>query len=749
MINPFNKNEIGLLTPRKNASKKEIKEHNNTSNYLNTPEISPEKLLKNKERLGNDTNGPVELQNARKTLNFGDDNDEDDYDNDSILSFKSSPSKRKISHNANELSDTERTPSKKISPLKSKSASSQSLLSSPLKKSRSNTRSSPFKSPNKSTSQYTDRLLPNKTGLDKNVIDSLSKVIKKQEVSSNRLSFIPNGTVIQNPNNQQTSSNANEEETQTNEVFEETIFNNDEIEKCSELYTEHFVEIQKKRQSNQVFDVLLKNEIFGDKLDKISDNKTSNLDVIRTSCDKKKEDRDVFNLIKQKTNLLKLQLQDEENKEHNFEEEEEEKQVDKRGLQDMEFINDSLKLNSNNKHKKISMFTYKDDEDVSKQLIKSKKNIDTSISNSNVDLRSDSKKLLLTPVKKVREVSKIPYRVLDAPGLADDFYLNLVDWSKKDWLGVVLDKKCFLTHEKNGNIIELDDLTNHQSLTHSSIKWSNTGDHLALGLSNGITEVYDIEKSKPIRTFSGHLDRVGSLSWNNQILTSGSRDATILHRDMRAPNQYVAKIETHEQEVCGLTWNVIENKLASGGNDNLVFVYDGLSSKATYKINEHKAAVKALAWSPHASGELATGGGSADKFLKIWNINNGTKIKEVDTGSQICNILWSNLTNEIVTSHGFSKFHLTCWDYERLQPSAILKGHTFRVLHLALSSDGTTVVSGAGDETLRFWKIFENNKKIKGTRIFGDSNLSQISLRNKTSSLNKNDDISKSLRFLR
>ena len=34
-----------------------------------------------------------------------------------------------------------------------------------------------------------------------------------------------------------------------------------------------------------------------------------------------------------------------------------------------------------------------------------------------------------------------------------------------------------------------------------------------------------------------------------------------------------------------------------------------------------------------------------------------------------------------------------------------LKGHRSRVLYLTISPDETTVVSGAGDETLRFWKI--------------------------------------------
>lgn len=46
---------------------------------------------------------------------------------------------------------------------------------------------------------------------------------------------------------------------------------------------------------------------------------------------------------------------------------------------------------------------------------------------------------------------------------------------------------------------------------------------------------------------------------------------------------------------------------------------------------------------------------------------------------------------------------------------ATLKGHTHRVLYLATSPDGSTIVTGAGDETLRFWNIFPSiySQKIK------------------------------------
>ena len=35
-----------------------------------------------------------------------------------------------------------------------------------------------------------------------------------------------------------------------------------------------------------------------------------------------------------------------------------------------------------------------------------------------------------------------------------------------------------------------------------------------------------------------------------------------------------------------------------------------------------------------------------------------------------------------------------------------LIGHTSRVLFLSMNPNGSTIVTGAGDETLRFWNVF-------------------------------------------
>jgi cell division cycle 20-like protein 1 (cofactor of APC complex) len=50
-----------------------------------------------------------------------------------------------------------------------------------------------------------------------------------------------------------------------------------------------------------------------------------------------------------------------------------------------------------------------------------------------------------------------------------------------------------------------------------------------------------------------------------------------------------------------------------------------------------------------------------------------------------------------------------------MTPVVSLTGHTYRVLYLAMSPDGSVIVTGAGDETLRFWDVFQNNKRSGST----------------------------------
>lgn len=47
----------------------------------------------------------------------------------------------------------------------------------------------------------------------------------------------------------------------------------------------------------------------------------------------------------------------------------------------------------------------------------------------------------------------------------------------------------------------------------------------------------------------GHRLRVGALAWSSSMLSSGSRDKSILLRDIRAQEDFVSKLSGHKSEV--------------------------------------------------------------------------------------------------------------------------------------------------------------------------------------------------------
>ncbi|XP_060524341.1 cell division cycle protein 20 homolog [Cylas formicarius] len=309
-----------------------------------------------------------------------------------------------------------------------------------------------------------------------------------------------------------------------------------------------------------------------------------------------------------------------------------------------------------------------------------------------------------------RYIPHAPDRILDAPDIVDDYYLNLLDWGANNILAAALGSHVYLWNAGTGNIDQLLELEGNDYVC--SLSWIQEGDVLAVGTTQGTIELWDCARSKRLRIMNGHSARVASLSWNSFILSSGCRSGKIIHHDVRTREHIVATLSGHTQEVCGLKWSTDGKYLASGGNDNLLNVWSAVGGQyysdlsPLYSFTHHQAAVKALAWCPWQPHVLASGGGTADRHIRFWNCHTGSCINSIDTKSQVCALLWATNYKELVSGHGFANNEVIIWKYPSITKVAELNGHTARVLHLAMSPDGSTILSAGADETLRLWKCF-------------------------------------------
>ena len=568
-------------------------------------------------------------------------------------------------------------------------------------------------------------------------------IIKKEDENTNNLSSLIKELTMEHPFNEQYSSPLSKKiQIQENKKYNKSFDKNVNIKNENNIYSPYVKRIDMK----------------GNKAEIIKDNISQNLSYSSYKKVPKKFYTPSPNLIKSEklsdrfiplnkgVNLMEkfnLTTKFQELNENDNDNETNKDEFDNNNLYNemlkTNFLNEynssslinKLNLSKANSNKELSypynktkLFSWKKDQNKKNEnfisnIISAQKENENILNNNNYDINLNQRKISLKP-----------YKELPAPNLIDDFYLNLLDWSQKNQIAVGCSSSVILWNNNKtqseilfiyDNNEDENNLENNENKYVSSLIWSEDGDSLAVGNSYGEVEIYDINKKELISTFKGHSSRVGVVSWNRNLISSGSKDYSIITRDTRCKDSdenIIRKYLGHQQEVCGLKWSFDGTQLASGGNDNNLMVWNLHSNKPLMVNSDHLAAVKAIAWSPHQHNILASGGGTADRTIRFWNTTNFEPILKVDTGSQVCNLVFSKSSNELVSTHGYSLNQINVWKLPNMQKIKTLTGHSFRVLYLSLSPDGQSIVTGAGDKTLKFWNIFPPFKNNCNSRLF-------------------------------
>ncbi|CAG8834151.1 22414_t:CDS:2, partial [Racocetra persica] len=262
-------------------------------------------------------------------------------------------------------------------------------------------------------------------------------------------------------------------------------------------------------------------------------------------------------------------------------------------------------------------------------------------------------------------IPTVPERILDAPGMIDDYYLNLLDWNVKNMLAIGLDQNVYVWNADTGDVRTIAQTEANDYI--SSLSWSHDGEYLAVGTSDGDTQIWDILREQKVRSMAGHTARVGVITWNKYLVSSGCKDGSIWHHDTRIAQHRIAELLDHASE--------------------------------------------AVAWCPWKNNLLATGGGSFDRQIHFWNTSSAARLKSIDTGSQVTSIIWSKEYQELLSTHGFPEHHMSIWSYPKCRKIIDIQAHDTRVLHSAMSPDGQVVATTASDENLKCWRVFQSQNK--------------------------------------
>ena len=179
--------------------------------------------------------------------------------------------------------------------------------------------------------------------------------------------------------------------------------------------------------------------------------------------------------------------------------------------------------------------------------------------------------------KAFRSVPQAPERILDAPDMLDDYYLNLLDWGSNNvvrgpglaacmrfvqciqssmhtcltdtargasallslsravcctQVAVALGAAVYLWNAGSGSIEQLMECAAEDDYV-TSVAWAADGKHIAVGTSSAAVQIWDAGRSRQVRALRGHSARVSALSWSGTTLSTAGRDTLVLNHDVR------------------------------------------------------------------------------------------------------------------------------------------------------------------------------------------------------------------------
>ncbi|TEB18876.1 WD40 repeat-like protein [Coprinellus micaceus] len=299
-----------------------------------------------------------------------------------------------------------------------------------------------------------------------------------------------------------------------------------------------------------------------------------------------------------------------------------------------------------------------------------------------------------------------------------------------------------------------------------SVAISADGAHIVSGSADKSIRIWEAATGKQLQVLDGHTGTVNSVATSPCAahIVSGSDDKSIHVWDLATGNT-LKVMEGHGGAVKSVVISADGTHVISGSADTSVRVWSISTGKQLQVLEGHTASVSSVAISSTTSHVIS---GSDDQTVRIWDLSTGEALK-VLTGhtSWVCSVVISSDGTRIIS--GSMDSSVCIWDaavgrgWESLEsytnnavasspgetqitsgssrPSSTLQqvtsiggkldspeGHTEAVLSVAVSADGTWLISGSLDKTIQVWDtstgkqlgVLEGTVPVKSVAISAD-----------------------------
>ena len=237
--------------------------------------------------------------------------------------------------------------------------------------------------------------------------------------------------------------------------------------------------------------------------------------------------------------------------------------------------------------------------------------------------------------------------------------------------------------------------------TVNAVAFSSDGQLLASGGDDYACKLWDISLKRRVATFEHIVNRSRSqikavdFSRDGQILATAGVDVKLW--DVRTREE-IATFE-HGRWVLAVAFSPDGQFLATGDEIGQVNVWDVQRRRIVVQLEGDSSSVYTVKFSP--DGEILAGAGY-DGNVKLWEVENWEHLGALASGATVFTISFSP-DSSTLASTGYESVNL--WEVESGEKIATLTEHTGWVNAVAFSPDGSALISGGDDATLRIWDV--------------------------------------------
>ena len=311
--------------------------------------------------------------------------------------------------------------------------------------------------------------------------------------------------------------------------------------------------------------------------------------------------------------------------------------------------------------------------------------------------------------------------------MANDYYTSLLSWGDIGCVYIGLNSGLYAYNHQSNLYDKFEDVTAVGNQSFSCVGAMHNASQVLAAKYYGDVYYYDCSTSKLIvnqtihegTDFEGY-HAVSFVQYDTNICYLGDRVGFLHTLDSRTP-KLVTKIMSPLQDnlqIAGLSFNN-KNHIATG-HDCTAMIWDVRNfSKPVVTDKSHKAFVGALAFHPTDPNVIATGGGSADKKIKVWDWSLNQLVAETETQSQICGLYWHD-NKHLLSAYGYLSNKLEMHEVDtyrqKIKPLESTSPFGNRVLQLARNpkneAEYMTAVTGTKPQQLHFWNINKRPKQV-------------------------------------